>query len=528
MRSWRRALLPVGVVAFCLFGQMAYGQAVDTAWVRTALGSSDSTDGGRAIAVDADGNVLVAGFQMNTGTNVDFVTLKYDPNGTLLWSETYDGPASGNDRPYAILVDAAGNSYVTGVSAGSGTLSDYTTLKYDPSGNLLWEKRYNGPGSQNDSAWAMAMDGAGNILVTGMSYSPGSGYDYLTIKYNPSGDTIWTRRYNGTGSTLDGAEAIHVDGSDNVYVTGRSNGIGTFTDYLTIKYNSSGVMQWNRRYNGPGNVHDKGVAVATDASANVIVTGRSWSNTVRDDAATLKYDASGTLLWERRFNGAADNDDYANALAIDPFDNIIVVGAGHDTNSVNLDILAIKYDPSGNILWQRWVDNIYNQDDIGYGVDLDTASSVYIVGHSWLASRDLTTIKYSAGGDLRWVKYIHGAGDWHDVGRAIHVDGQLSVYVTGDSWGPGDDYDIMTAKYVALPCGCPNQGDAEPDGLVTAVDLSFIIDAVFFAGPEDQDPACPTTRYDFNCDLVTDATDLAGWIDYVFFAGPGACDPCPL
>jgi uncharacterized delta-60 repeat protein len=518
----------VGVVAFCLTGQGAFGQAVDTSWVRTALGTNDSTDGGRALAIDGSGNVLVAGFQLNAGANDDYATLKYDPDGNLIWSRSYNGPGNASDRARAIVVDASGNSYVTGVSAGAASLSDYATLKYDPDGNLIWEKRYNGPGNQNDSAWAMAMDGAGNVLVTGMSYSPGSGYDYFTIKYNPSGDTIWTRRFNGSGNGLDGAEAISVDAADNVYLTGRSTGIGSFTDYLTIKYNSSGVMQWNRRYNGTGNVHDKGVAVGTDASGNVIVTGQSWSTPAKYDATTLQYDASGNLLWEDRFDGGADRDDFGNALAIDPFDNIIVVGAGRDTNSVNEDILVIKYDQSGNTLWQRWFKAPFGQDDIGYGVDLDTANSVYVVGVSWALSRDVTTIKYSSGGDLRWVRYIHGAGNWHDIGRAIHVDGELSVYVTGDSWGPGDDYDIVTAKYVALECGCPNQGDAEPDGFVTASDLARIIDAVFFSGAESQDPACPTTRFDFNCDLATDATDLAGWIDHIFFGSAGPCEPCPL
>ena len=82
------------------------------------------------------------------GSGFDYATLKYDASGNLLWEKRYNG-----DREMvmiaatAIAVDAAGNVYVTGESRGNGSVDDYATLKYDPSGNLLWEKRYNGPGN---------------------------------------------------------------------------------------------------------------------------------------------------------------------------------------------------------------------------------------------------------------------------------------------------------------------------------------------------------------------------------------------
>ena len=113
------------------------------------------------------------------------------------------------------------------------------------------------------------------MYVTGMSYGSGTAYDYATIKYNSSGDTMWVRRYNGPGNSDDEATAIAVDGSGNVYVTGYSDGSGTCYDYATIKYNSSGDTMWVRRYNGPGNSNDEANAIAVDGSGNVYVTGYS-------------------------------------------------------------------------------------------------------------------------------------------------------------------------------------------------------------------------------------------------------------
>lgn len=154
----------------------------------------------------------------------------------------------------------------------------------------LWLKRYDGPVSSIDEAHAIALDASGRVYVTGRSIGTVTGYDYATIKYSPAGARRWVRRYNGPANSRDEANAIAVDTSGNVYVTGRSRGSNGDYNYATVKYDSAGTRKWVRRYNGPGNGDDEAKAIAVDASRKVYVTGLSYVDAGRvQDYTTIKY-----------------------------------------------------------------------------------------------------------------------------------------------------------------------------------------------------------------------------------------------
>jgi hypothetical protein len=139
------------------------------------------------VAVDKEGGVYVTGDSTGLGSRADYVTLKYDEAGLLLWEAWFNGPGNENDQAFDLVVDEKGAVYVTGhSSSGSVGYSDYTTAKYDRNGNVLWVARYNGPGSATDIALAMAVDEKDNVYVTGLSLGSDSAYDYATIKYRQS------------------------------------------------------------------------------------------------------------------------------------------------------------------------------------------------------------------------------------------------------------------------------------------------------------------------------------------------------
>jgi len=299
-------------------------------------------DGGFALAVDASGNVYVTGYISVSVTDIDYATIKYYANGDLAWLKRYNGPGDKIDYAVALTLDGSGNVYVTGMSDATGTENyDYATIKYNSDGDTAWVRRYNGPGNDYDRGQAIAVDGFGNVYVTGYSYGSGTSSDYTTIKYNFNGDTAWVRRYNGPGNESDYANALAVNESGNVYVTGYSEGSGTDIDYATIKYYSNGDTAWVRRYNGPADSSDRAYALALDGSGNVYVTGESYGGSGTDyDYATVKYKSTGDTAWVMRYdNGSIE---FAYALAVDNSGNVYVTGYSYGSGTM-IDYATIKY-----------------------------------------------------------------------------------------------------------------------------------------------------------------------------------------
>jgi len=294
------------------------------------------------MAVDNAGNIYCAvsetrSIDPGSGTSGGlFAVYKYSPAGSVVWKRSYgDGQLN---IPTAMAIDAAGNVYLTGLSNLSGAqiteeLPDYLTVKWNSAGTFQWARKYDGasPGEGYNVATAIAVDGSGNVYITGASQRDGQ-IGYGTVKYNSAGTLLWDQRYTGLTTGDDRALAITRDISGFVYVTGRSEGA-----IATIKYNNDGAQIWVQRESSGG---AEGRVIKVDGFSNVYVAGKTGTT-----MALVKYNFAGTKQWLQTGGSAL------HAMELDASGNIYVTG------TANGDGLTRKYSSAGTTLWSKTNDS---------------------------------------------------------------------------------------------------------------------------------------------------------------------------
>jgi uncharacterized delta-60 repeat protein len=313
---------------------LKYERTGDFAWARQHTGE------GIAMAVAGSGDVYVTGYEETGGAPfyTDFLAVRYGPDGTQMWSDLWDAPPGRSDGGRAIAVDDSGYVYVTGFSQNYGGVENTLTLRYDPGGEVMWFDRQAGP----DGGYDIALDGLGHVCVAGRGIGGSGTEDFITIKYDVDGTVVWVREYDGPACAYDRASLIAIDGWGNVYVSGHSQSPTGGYDFATLKYLEDGTLDWEARYDGPGAYHDYPVALEVDALGNVYVTGTSPGDGTGDDYATVMYDPDGVEQWVARYDHPGGQTDQAFGMALDHESNVYVTGASYDAWFAN-DYATIKY-----------------------------------------------------------------------------------------------------------------------------------------------------------------------------------------
>jgi hypothetical protein len=304
-------------------------------WV-ARYGGPGTTEGlPAAIALDVAGNVYVTGDSEGA-----YVTVKYDRDGKELWVARYEGEPDESaccSRATDLAVDAAGSAIVTGVSQGV-----YATVKYDPDGNELWVARTEG----KDAPVAVSVDGAGNVFVAGTRWppvpAPGNFYDAIVVKYDASGQESWIARHDGPEMRNDFPTDLAVDARDNILVAGWSQYADHTADFLTLKYDGSGNEVWARLHDGPEHGSDFARALAVDPLGSVYVTGASVPAGGTADLATIKYDGAGNLEWVARYRGPGGSVDNPTGIALDADGGVYVSGGSRVEGGVP-EIVTVRY-----------------------------------------------------------------------------------------------------------------------------------------------------------------------------------------
>jgi len=335
-------------------------------------------------------------------------------------------------------------------------------------------------GIGSDYGYGIAVDGSGNVYVTGTSSGSGWGCpvqghggatDTFVARLDSSGALIWNTFLGGAG--WDGGPAIALGGSGNIYVAGRSNGtwgapllphtFGTY-DAFAARLDSSGNLAWNTFLGGSGGDNSRGIAV--DSSGNIYLSGESsagWGSPVRAfsppsgnyDVFAARLNNAGGLIWNTFLGGSGhdrvSDNDRGNNIAVDGGGNVYVCGYSYATwgspvrayNPVgSYDAFAVRLDSSGNLIWNTFLGGSGN--DHGYSTAVGGSGNIYVSGRSsadwgspvraYTAGASLVDA-FAAGldssGALIWNTFLGGSE--LDSGYGIAIDGSDNAYVCGTS-----------------------------------------------------------------------------------------------
>ncbi len=321
--------------------------------------------------------------------------------------------------------------------------------------SIYSQNNYNLGGSHKtgNSANSTNIDNNGNVYITGYVLGINNSFDFCTIKYNSSGAIQWVKTYNGPENLDDKAYAITIDKLSNVYVTGYSSTATGAHKITTIKYNTNGVQQWVAIYNSTGNSEANSIIV--DDDGEVYVAGFTTGTTSGMDFCVIKYNTKGHQKWAATYNGTINGEDKAYAITIDKSGNVFVTGYSTTSNNsphISSDYTTVKFNSDGDIEWVKKYNGTGNGDDKAYAITIDKFGYIYITGTSTATngSLNIATIKYSSSGTQKWVVRYSGPNNqsYGSGGNAIIADNDADVYVTGwNNQNLNSNADYVTIKY---------------------------------------------------------------------------------
>lgn len=365
------------------------------------------------------------------------------------WEARYNH-STGNfiDNAVDLALDASGNTYVTGTSY-NGTSYDIVTVKYDSDGNELWQTSYGGTGI--DEANAIVLDGNNDVIVTGSRYVSGSDYDLCIIKYDGTTGAIDWSVINSGSTLYDSGEDVTVDASNNVIVVGSQSVSSSDVNWVVHKYNSAGVFQWTQT--GGGTLNDMAKVVVTDAAGVIYVAGHRENSTATTyfDFLILKFNpAGGAPIVNVTQDSGYGKLDTPHTMKLDGSGNIIVGGQGFSTVIEEEDYLLMKFNNSGTFQWLQMYGGDAESLDRINALDIDLGTNnIYVTGRSKsvATSEDYVTRAYNSSGTLLWSQTYSSPGLEFDEATDISVGGSGNLYVTGYSYLTGNNNDYTTLKY---------------------------------------------------------------------------------
>jgi hypothetical protein len=353
-----------------------YASNGNQVWAARYDSTNFPTASATGFALDLSNNIVVTG---------SAVTVKFDANGSLLWTEPYSG--------IAIAVDQGQNVYITGVSG------NFTTSKLNPTGSNLWSQTWVYQGLPNISQ-AIAIDSSTNVYVGGRETAQaprGSSEVHIGIlKYDVNGNQLWEVDTSyGLGDYDVQVVGFQLDPFNKLYI--EANYLGTLpAPYSTYVYNSNGVGLAVAG-NPTGSLGSMSRGLAVDNQRNILITGgNGYAAPMAYTCGTYKLSTNGSYIWTNLYPTTPVGNSIASSIAVDQANSAYVTGFSTNAATGN-DIITIKYDSDGNQVWLQRYDGPAHGNDAGKAIAVDNSGNVYVAGYETETNgfTSMILIKYS-------------------------------------------------------------------------------------------------------------------------------------
>jgi len=257
----------------------------------TVDGSMHQTDDGYGVAFDNDGNLLVAGTVTDIGEGYNIFIGKYDTNLNQIENITLDGPSHMTDKARFFEIDSDGYIYISGSMSQVGSNYDIWLAKLDGDLNILEQRTIAGPTTGEDKGYGLALANDGTLFAVGAMTNEGEGLDIWLAAFDTSLELLRNVTISGPGSGEDAAYSLFLEGDGDLVLTGIYTELDGGPNILVAKFKPDFTHTQNMTFDGAGGGYDSGFAIIQTSGLGVYVSGSTASVTTGMDMwlASFEY-----------------------------------------------------------------------------------------------------------------------------------------------------------------------------------------------------------------------------------------------
>ena len=424
-----------------------YDSGGNLLWENTYDGAG-SYDYGIGLTTDLLGNVYVTA-STSSFSLISITTLKYSSSGTLLWDQSYQESGVLYQSPSAISLDNLGNVIVAGGTFSSTSETDWVILKYDNNGTLIWNKGYDYAGFHEIPVSIKILPN-NNITISGFSSPAINNWDFANLELDKTtGSTLSEARISLPNININNGFAVEIDNTSNIFIAGTSDN-GNDLDFELIKINSAFDIEWDKKFDGRG-LDDKPKALAIDSNGDIIVAGNSNKSIGGTDMLVIKVDQNGDEKWRRNHMAPVESGEaQVTKMQISLDDNIFIAGTVQGMQGEDFNLFML--DPNGDIKMGKSYNSSGSNKDVLADLNVLNGNEIFITG----ISDDGSTIKYTT---VKYDLIKKENGIVLESGTPHHRENEIIVkflpeyvdtsFVDDQTKRYGDIYDVLSSSVIS-------------------------------------------------------------------------------